>query len=55
MLVTSRDIADFGDQPISILRDIRLAATTRELRELNHRARALALQYSPRAPPRWTG
>ena len=45
-LVTSRDIARaFGDQPISILREIRLAATIRELRELNHRARALALQY----------
>jgi CBS domain-containing protein len=46
MLVTSRDIARaFGDQPISILREIRFAATTHELRELNHRARALALQY----------
>lgn len=45
-LVTSRDIARvFGDQPISILREIRLAANTQELRELNHRARALALQY----------
>jgi CBS domain-containing protein len=45
-LVTSRDIGRvFGDQPISILREIRLAASTRELRELNHRVRALALQY----------
>jgi CBS domain-containing protein len=45
-LVTSRDIARvFGDQPISILREIRLAANTQELRELNHRARAFALQY----------
>lgn len=45
-LVTSRDIARvFGDQPISILREIRLAANTQELRELNHRARALALQH----------
>ena len=45
-LVTPRDIARvFGDQPIAILRDIRLASGTRELRELNHRARALALQY----------
>lgn len=45
-LVTSRDIARaFGDQPISILREIRLATTTRELRELNHRARALTLEY----------
>src|SRR5260221_3672181 len=45
-LVTSRDIARvFGDQPIAILKEIRLAATTQELRQLNHRARALALQY----------
>jgi len=45
-LVTPRDIARvFGDQPISILREIRLAANARELRELNHRARALAFQY----------
>ena len=45
-LVTSREIARvFGDQPISILREIRLAANTRELCELNHRARALALRY----------
>jgi CBS domain-containing protein len=45
-LVTSRDFARaFGDQPISILREIQFAATTQELRELNHRARALALQY----------
>jgi CBS domain-containing protein len=45
-LVTATDIARvFGDQPISILREIRRAATTRELRQLNHRARALALQY----------
>ena len=45
-LVTATDIARvFGDQPISILREIRRAATTRELRQLNHRARALALHY----------
>ena len=45
-LVTSRDIARaFGDRPIAILRAIRLAATTRELRELNHRTRALTLQH----------
>ena len=45
-LVTSNDIGRvFGDQPISILREIRLAADTRQLRALNHRARALALQY----------
>ena len=41
-LVTPRDIARaFGDQPISILREIRLAANTQKLLELNHRARAL--------------
>jgi CBS domain-containing protein len=45
-VVTPRDIARvFGDQPNAILRDIRLASSTRALRELNHRARALALQY----------
>jgi CBS domain-containing protein len=45
-LVTARDVARvFGDQPISILREIRLASSTRGLRELNHRARAFALQY----------
>jgi CBS domain-containing protein len=45
-LVTSTDIARaFGDQPMAILRAIRLAASTRELRELTHRGRALALQY----------
>ena len=45
-LVTSADIGRaFGDQPTAILRGIRLASTTAELRELNHRARALALQY----------
>ena len=50
-LVTPADIGrGFGDQPIAILRDIRLATTTAELRELNHRARALALQYLTSAP-----
>ena len=45
-LVRSSDIGRvFGDQPLSILREIRLAADTRQLRALNHRARALALQY----------
>jgi CBS domain-containing protein len=45
-LVTSRDIARaFGDQPLSILREIRLAPNTQTLSELNHRARALALRY----------
>jgi CBS domain-containing protein len=45
-LVTPRDIGRaFGDQPISILREIRLAPNTQALSELNHRARALALRY----------
>jgi CBS domain-containing protein len=45
-LVTSRDLARvFGDQPISILREIRLASSTRQLCDLNHRARAFALQH----------
>src|SRR6185436_19782267 len=45
-LVTSTDIARaFGDQPVAILRAIHNAATTRELRELTHRARAFALEY----------
>jgi len=50
-LVTPADIArGFGDQPIAILRGIHLATTTAELRALNHRARALALQYLTSAP-----
>ena len=45
-LVTPRDVARvFGDQPISILREIRLAVNTQQLCELNHRARALALRH----------
>jgi CBS domain-containing protein len=45
-LVTAADLATvFGDQPVSILRDVRRASSTSELRVLNHRARGLALQY----------
>lgn len=45
-LVTARDIAPaFGDQPVSILRDIRMAPTLDSLELLNRRARALALRY----------
>jgi CBS domain-containing protein len=45
-LVTPADLASvFGDQPVSILREIRGASSTTELRSLNHRARALALEY----------
>jgi CBS domain-containing protein len=45
-LVTAKDIARvFGDQPTAIFREIGLATHTRELGELNHRSRALALRY----------
>ena len=45
-LVTAADLAPvFGDQPVSILREIRDASGPPELRALNHRARAFALQY----------
>ena len=44
--VTSADIGRvFGDQPIAILREIRRATTTGQLRDLNHRARAVAHQH----------
>jgi CBS domain-containing protein len=45
-IVTPSDLAlFFGEQPATILRDIRLASHLRELRELNQRARALTLEY----------
>jgi len=45
-LVTTADLASaFGDQPVSILRGIHHASSTSELRALNHRARAFALEY----------
>lgn len=45
-LVTSSDLASvFGDQPVAILRDIRRASATTELRALNHRARGFVLQH----------
>ena len=45
-LVTPRDIARaFGDQPLSILREIQVAPNIQKLLELNHRARALSLRY----------
>ena len=45
-LITVADLAPvFGDQPASIVRDIRRASSTQELRALNHRARAFALKY----------
>jgi CBS domain-containing protein len=44
--VTTADLASaFGDQPVSILRDVSHASSTTELRALNHRARAFALEY----------
>ena len=49
-LVTTADLAAvFGDQPVSILRGVRRAAGTPELRALNHRARAFTLKYLERA------
>jgi CBS domain-containing protein len=48
-LVTAADLASaFDDQPVSILRDVRHASNTSELRALNHRARAFALQHLER-------
>ena len=45
-IVTPSDLAlFFGEQPATLLRDIRLASHVRELRELNQRARALTLEY----------
>lgn len=35
----------FGEQPATLLRDIRLASTRQELRDLNQRARALILEF----------
>ena len=45
-LVTPRDLQPvFGDQPVEILREIRRATNPNGLRELNLRARSLALRY----------
>jgi CBS domain-containing protein len=45
-IVTPSDLALlFGEQPATLLRDIRLASRLHELRELNQRARALTLEY----------
>ena len=45
-LITPGDLASvFGDQPVSIVREIRQASSTHELRTLNHRVRAFALQF----------
>ena len=45
-LLTPRDLAPgFGDQPASILQDVRRAPDASALKSLNRRARAVALQY----------
>lgn len=45
-LVTAGDLGPvFGDQPVSVLREVRRASGVLELRALNHRARAIALEY----------
>ncbi|MEQ1574460.1 MAG: putative nucleotidyltransferase substrate binding domain-containing protein [Vicinamibacterales bacterium] len=45
-VVSSRDLgAVFGEQPVTLLHEIRGAADTQALRDLNHRARAFTLQY----------
>jgi CBS domain-containing protein len=45
-IVTAGDLASvFGDQPEWLLHEIRRAADVRELRALNHRARAFVLQH----------
>jgi len=45
-LVTPGDLTRvFGEQPATILRDIRLARSVHELRTMNQRARALTQQY----------
>ncbi len=50
-LVTAADLSMvFGDQPMPLLREIRRASGTSELRALNHRARAFALEYLASAP-----
>ncbi len=50
-LLSPRDFSSvFGDQPVWMLGEIRHAASTRELRALNQRVRAFALQYLTGAP-----
>jgi CBS domain-containing protein len=45
-ILSARDFSSvFGDQPVAMLREIRYATGTRELRTLNQRVRAFALQY----------
>ena len=50
-LVTREDLGPlFGDNPAALLRDLRTAASTAELRELNQRARAFILAHLAGAP-----
>ena len=45
-LVTASDLGRlFGEQPAALMRGIRAATSTTELRELNRRARAFTLDY----------
>jgi CBS domain-containing protein len=45
-LVTRRDLAPlFGENPASLLRDLRVASSTDELRNLNQRARSFVLEH----------
>ena len=45
-IVTAANLTQvFGDQPVSMLRDVHRASNPAQLRALNHRARALALEY----------
>jgi signal-transduction protein with cAMP-binding, CBS, and nucleotidyltransferase domain len=45
-LVTRRDLAPlFGENPASLLRETRVAASTAQLRDLNQRARMFALEH----------
>jgi signal-transduction protein with cAMP-binding, CBS, and nucleotidyltransferase domain len=45
-VVTRRDLAPlFGENPASLLRDLRAAASTHQLRDLNQRARSLVLEH----------
>ena len=45
-LVTRRDLAPvFGENPASLLRDLRVASSTHQLRDLNQRARSFVLEH----------
>ena len=45
-LITASDLGRlFGEQPAALVRGVRTATSTAELRDLNHRARAFTLEY----------